>query len=129
MTTEVKMCLVSNIWIKLMYMNKGDEVEGHKHVFDHPHLLTQGSVEVEVEGQKSTFQAPHIIFIQKDKIHKIKALEDNTVGACIHAIRDGDAHEDIVDPSMIPVGVDPINWIEKIPNAKPLVYGMDPSKL
>jgi len=121
MTTEAKMSLISNIWIKLIYMNKDDCMEGHKHVFDHPHLLTSGSVEIDVEGVKTTFVAPHIIFIEKGKKHKITALEDNTVGACIHAIRDGDAIEDIVDPSMIPKGTDAFNWLTNIQNAKPLV--------
>jgi hypothetical protein len=34
-------------------------------------------------------------------------LDPGTVAACIHAIRDGDEVEDIVDPAMIPKGVNP----------------------
>ena len=104
-------------------------MDGHKHVFDHPHLLTQGSVEVNVEGVKSTFKAPHIIFIEKGKLHMITALEDNTVGACIHAIRDGDRVEDIIDPSMIPDGACAHNFLRDVPNAKPLAYGINPEEM
>ena len=102
----VQLALISNVWIKLMKFNfAGDIMEGHKHVFDHPTLLSIGSVEVDVEGVKTTFKAPHIIFIQKGRLHTITALEDGTVAACIHAIRDGDGVDDIVDPAMIPKGI------------------------
>lgn len=117
----IQMCLISNVWIKLISFKKGDVMEGHKHIFDHPHLLTQGSVEIDIEGEKTTFKAPHIIFIQKDKIHSITALEDNTVGACIHAIRDGNDIGDIIDPSMIPNGVDTLKLLEQKPDIKPLI--------
>jgi quercetin dioxygenase-like cupin family protein len=103
-----QLSLISNVWIKLMTFEKtGDVNEGHKHVFDHATLLVKGKVEVDVEGEKSVFDAPHIIFIAKERIHTITALEDGTVAACIHAIRDGDRIEDIVDPAMIPTGVNP----------------------
>jgi hypothetical protein len=125
----IQMSLISNIWIKLMNFEKaGDVNAGHSHVFDHPTLLVKGSVEVEVDGKKTKFMAPHIIFIRKEKIHTITALEDDTVAACIHAIRDGDAIEDIVDPAMIPEGISNFDWTS-IPNAKPLAYGMDPKDL
>ena len=103
-----QLSLISNVWIKLMTFEKtGDVNEGHKHVFDHATLLVKGKVEVDVEGEKSVFGAPHIIFIAKERIHTITALEDGSVAACIHAIRDGDRIEDIVDPAMIPTGVNP----------------------
>jgi hypothetical protein len=117
----IQMCLISNIWIKLISFKKGDVMQGHKHIFDHPHLLTQGSVEVDVEGEKTTFKAPHIIFIQKEKMHSITALEDNTVGACIHAIRDGDEVGDIIDPAMIPNGIDTLKALEQMSDVKPLI--------
>lgn len=127
---QVQLSLVSNVWIKLMtFENTGDLNPGHAHVFDHPSLLTQGSVNVEVDGRNTVFSAPHIIYIQKEKMHTITALEPNTVVACIHAIRDGDAIEDIVDPAMIPDGVTANNYIFEIPNAKPLAYNTNPKDL
>jgi hypothetical protein len=122
-----QMSLISNVWIKLMNFEKaGDFNPGHSHVFDHPTLLVKGSVKVEVDGKETVFTAPHIIFIRKEKEHTITALEDDTVAACIHAIRDGDAIEDIVDPSMIPDGTDILNMYATIPNLKKLAYGEDP---
>jgi quercetin dioxygenase-like cupin family protein len=118
-----QLSLISNVWIKLMtFQNAGDINEGHKHLFDHATLLVKGKVEVDVEGEKSVFDAPHIIFIIKDRIHTITALEDGTVAACIHAIRDGDRVDDIVDPIMIPAGVNPNHLPDFI---KPLAVPLD----
>ena len=126
---QVQLSIISNVWIKLLTFQKGDVMDGHRHVFDHPHLLTQGSVEVNVEGVLSTFKAPHIIFIEKDKLHSITALEDNTVGACIHAIRNGTRVEDVIDPSMIPAGTTVENLRQKVPTAQPLAYGIKPENM
>ena len=107
-TPKTQLSLISNLWIKLMtFEQAGDVNEGHKHVFDHPTLLVKGSLEVDIEGVKTRFDAPHIVFITRETVHTLTALEPGTVAACIHAIRDGDRHEDIVDPSMIPAGVNP----------------------
>jgi hypothetical protein len=45
------------------------------------------------------FAAPNMVFIQKDKVHQLTALEDNTVCACIHALRTVD--ETIVSPEFL----------------------------
>ena len=103
-----QLSLISNLWIKLMTFERtGDVNEGHKHVFDHPTLLVKGKLQVDVEGEISVFDAPHIVFIARDKVHPLTALEDGTVAACIHALRDGEQVEDIVDPAMIPAGINP----------------------
>jgi len=103
---QAQISLISNLWIKLMtFENVGDTNPGHKHVFDHPTLLVKGKVEIEVNGKKTVFEAPHIIFIAKEQVHTITALEAGTVAACIHAIRDGDGVDDIVDPATIPDGL------------------------
>jgi len=103
---ENKMVCVSNLWIRQMHFVKaGDQNEGHVHNFDHITLLSKGSVEVNVEGNVSQFKAPHLIYITKGKAHFIKALEDDTIACCVHALRTGEREEDILDPSMIPAGV------------------------
>jgi quercetin dioxygenase-like cupin family protein len=102
------MACVSNLWVRMMHFKKaGDQNEGHEHNFDHITLLSQGSVEVDVEGQKTVFKAPHMIYITAGKSHYIKALEDNTIASCLHALRTGEREEDILDPSMVPAGVNP----------------------
>jgi hypothetical protein len=104
----MKFALISNVWMKLMSFRKaGDFNPGHSHTFDHGTLLSQGSLEVDIDGQKTVFKAPTIIYIEKGKDHILTALEDNTVACCIHAIRDGEAIEDIVDAGMIPKGANP----------------------
>jgi hypothetical protein len=118
---HVKIGLVSNLWSKQMHFLKaGDTEQGHSHVFDHLTLLAKGSLKVTVEEKSTEFIAPHMIFIQKNKMHELQALEDNTVAYCIHALRDGEGVDDILDPSMIPDGIKNV-FAEGI--AKPLITG------
>lgn len=112
---EASIGLVSNLWVKMMHFKKtGDIEQGHAHVFDHLTLLASGSLRVVVNGASSDFKAPHMIYIKKDAVHELTALEDNTVAYCIHALRDGDGVEDIIDPATIPAG--------SIPEYKPLIH-------
>lgn len=109
-TPKVTMGCVANVFSKQIYFEKAGDIEnGHKHPFDHLTLLANGSVKIVVEGQETTFKAPHMIYIHKDKIHELTALEDNTVVYCIHALRDGNGVDDILDPAMIPNGVNPLH--------------------
>lgn len=95
----------ANIHTRMLhFLRAGDKIVGHKHTFDHLTLLASGSLRVVVDGVVSEFNAPHLIWIDKDKIHELTALEDNTVAACINGIRDGDGVADLIDPSMIPLG-------------------------
>ena len=102
---------VANLYSRQMAFKKAGDIElGHKHAFDHLTLLASGSLRVTVEGKTTEFKAPHMIYIHKDKVHELVALEDNTVAYCIHALRDGNGVDDILDPSMIPEGVDPTKF-------------------
>lgn len=104
---EVKLGCVANLFSRMMYFkNVGDVEHGHTHQFDHLTLLAAGKLQVTVEGRVSEFSAPHMIYIKKDKMHELVALEPNTVAYCIHALRFGENVEDIVDPSMIPDGAE-----------------------
>lgn len=98
---------VANLWSRMMHFEKiGDKELGHMHQFDHLTLLAKGKLQVTVEKYTTVFEAPHMIYIHKDKQHELMALEDNTIAYCIHALRDGNGVDDIVDPTMIPEGVD-----------------------
>lgn len=100
----------------MMRFQKAGDIEiGHTHQFDHLTLLAKGKLKVTVEGVASEFAAPHMIYIHKDKVHELKALTDETVAYCIHALRDKDSGE-ILDPSMIPAGVDPLSIAQLICN-------------
>lgn len=107
---EVKLGSVANLYCRMMYFkNVGDIEHGHTHAFDHLTLLAHGRLQVTVDGRVSEFEAPHMIYIKKDKMHELVALETNTVAYCIHAMRLGKDIDDIIDPSMIPEGVE-VNW-------------------
>lgn len=99
---------VSNLFSRMMYFKNAGDIEiGHTHQFDHLTLLAKGKLRVTVEGNTSEFTAPHMIYIHKDKVHELEALTDETVAYCIHALRDKGNNE-ILDPSMIPNGVNPL---------------------
>jgi hypothetical protein len=113
----IKIGSVSNIYVRQMhFVNAGDIEYGHSHKFDHLSLLSSGKVMSIVDGKESVFEAPMMIFIKKDIQHEFIALEDNTVLHCVHAIRNGEKVEDIVDPESIPAGIKP----EDIPNVMSL---------
>jgi hypothetical protein len=97
------------------FAKKGDVEVGHSHTYDHATLLSSGSVLYEVlDGKDGStiaskeFKAPGYIFVEKDKFHRITALEDNTVCACIHALRTID--EDIIPPDTL---IDPLYSTDK----------------
>jgi quercetin dioxygenase-like cupin family protein len=103
----VQIGCVANLWSRMMHFRKAGDIEhGHTHQFDHLTLLAKGRLKVTVEGVATEFTAPHMIYIHKDKVHELVALTDDTVAYCIHALRDKENNE-ILDPSMIPAGVDP----------------------
>lgn len=100
---------VANLFSRMMYFRKAGDIEiGHTHQFDHLTLLAKGRLKVTVDGVATEFTAPHMIYIRKDKVHELVALTDETVAYCIHALR-GKEDNDILDPSMIPAGVDPLS--------------------
>jgi quercetin dioxygenase-like cupin family protein len=107
---QTNISCVANLFSRMMHFKSvGDIEHGHKHQFDHLTLLASGKLQVTVDGIVTVFEAPHMIYIHKDKIHELVALEDNTVAFCIHALRDGNGVDDILDPAMVPNGVDAIS--------------------
>lgn len=103
---EIKIICVSNVYSRLMHFkNKGDVEDGHKHTYDHGSLVSSGSVLYEVLGDdgqavsSKVFTAPNFIFVDKDKNHRITALEKDTVCACIHALRTND--QELLDPDFL----------------------------
>jgi hypothetical protein len=128
---EICTVAVSNVFTRLMhFVNKGDIEVGHSHTYDHATLISSGSVLYEVlDGPDGNtvaakeFKAPGHVFVEKNKYHRITALEDNTVCACIHALRTID--EDIVPPDTLiqPVSLNeggPIRRIVEEQTGKPM---------
>jgi hypothetical protein len=104
---EIKIMCISNVYTRLMhFINKGDVEYGHSHEFDHGTLVSSGSVLVEVINPKTNeimsykkVVAPNFVYIEKHKYHKITSLDDNTVCACIHALRTND--DDLLSPDFL----------------------------
>lgn len=121
MSLNVQIGCVANLFSRMMHFENAGDIEiGHTHQFDHLTLLAKGRLRVSVDGNVSEFTAPHMLYIAKDKVHELVALEDNTTAFCIHAMRFGEAVEDIIDPSMVPAGV----YIPEMMN-KVVVEGTD----
>jgi hypothetical protein len=78
---EIKIICISNVYSRLMHFkNKGDVEDGQA-------------------VSSKVFKAPNFIFVDKDKKHKITALENNTVCACIHALKTID--QELLDPDFL----------------------------
>ena len=109
----VAISCVSNVFIKQMtFAEAGDFECGHSHVFDHVTLLASGKLRLTALGKSTDFTAPHHIFIKAGVEHELLALEANTVVHCIHALRDGERVEDIIDPASVPTHVQGANFAE-----------------
>lgn len=103
---KIKIGCVANLFSRMMHFKKVGDIElGHTHPFDHLTLLASGSLKVIANDKETVFEAPNMIYINKDVRHELVALQDNTVAYCIHALRDGNGVDDIIDPAMIPDGV------------------------
>ena len=99
----IKHSRISNVFVRMLSFAKaGDTILGHKHPFDHASLVAAGRVKVEVDGVETELAAPHLVLVRKDKVHRVTALDDNSVWVCIHALRTGKKEEDIIDPDMVP---------------------------
>jgi len=105
---------VSNIYVRLIHFKNNGNTESIKYPFDHIALLSDGKVKIVAEGISKEFCSPALIFVKKDLIHELIALEDNTVVLSIHGIRDGNRVEDVIDPEMIiiPPGSPGIDYIK-----------------
>jgi len=111
----VQIGCVANLYSRQMHFKKtGDCEHGHTHPFDHLTLLATGSLCVTVNGKATDFKAPHMIYIKAEHEHELVALEDNTVAYCIHALRNGDGVDDIIDPAAVPAGVNPMSFAKQV---------------
>jgi len=115
---EVKIIMAGNVYTRLMTFHKGDKEAEHSHQHDHATLVSSGSVIVRVKGQETTYTAPSMIWISKGIRHELEALEDGTVCACIHAVRDDNS--EILDPDMLPAGA--LNDYSLLGKIQPLVH-------
>jgi quercetin dioxygenase-like cupin family protein len=106
---------VANLYSRMMHFKRAGDTEiGHTHQFDHLTLLASGVLRVTVQGKITDFKAPHMIYIKAEHQHELVALEDNTVAFCIHPLRTSERVEDILDPAMVPEGVNPTQYSQPL---------------
>jgi len=118
-TPESKIIMTGSVYTRLMsFHKKGDKNIGHSHQYDHATLVASGSVVVRTKGQETIYKAPDLIWISKGIEHELEALEDNTICACIHALRDDNS--EIIDPAMIPAGT--VNDYSLFESFEPLIH-------
>jgi len=108
-----KLALISNVWTLMISLKKGEVHEGHSHTFDHTHLLSVGKVKLTIDGCESVFEAPTQIFIKRGLDHSMECISEESVGTCIHVIRNGMRVEDIVDPKSLPSYTEDEEFIAK----------------
>lgn len=120
---DIALAAVKNMWVRQMYFAKAGVVEdGHSHPIDHMTLLARGGLRVIVNNIATDYFARDggkIIYIHKDVEHTLVALEDKTLAFCIHALREDNETEDIIDPDSIPAGLDALG----MGIASPLIHG------
>ena len=122
MALNINIGCVANLFSRQIHFEKAGDIEqGHTHSFDHLTLLANGKLKIVVDGKESIFVAPKMIYIKADKMHELTALEDNTVAYCIHALRIGENVDDIIDPSMIPEGVNMLSIADSVLGCNPNV--------
>lgn len=83
---KVEFHLADNVFVKMIALPAGGMVaRGHKHSFDHTSFLATGSMRVWVDDTLlGDVKAPTGIFIAAGKVHRMQALEDNTLFLCVH---------------------------------------------
>lgn len=86
---------LGNIRIRpLVFEKAGDVIRGHTHNFDHVTYICHGAVQIDILEPDGTVGQSYIKrasdghnyqLIQAEKIHRLTALEDNSLGHCIYS--------------------------------------------
>ena len=131
-----KISIISNLWVRQVELKHGDTYGGHSHTFDHHHLLCVGSIKIKIgSGVEKVFTAPQMIFIPKNETHEFTAMTDETLGYCVHPIRNGKRIEDIISEDMKVGAVHnlakkgKIEEIEEVEQSKAVVWDVDKKEL
>ena len=108
---------LANLFIRTMaFKHAGDTEEdaGHVHTYPHAHYVSNGKIRFELDGVATDYTAPALFYVPAGVHHRLVALEDGTVGHCIHALRSQDGSGEPLDPALIPAGVSAIALADPI---------------
>jgi hypothetical protein len=90
-----------NIYTRMSVFEKaGDETGSATYVYDRVILVTHGTVTVEYGDKTTTAHSPSIVITPSGVVQKITALEDDSIIFSIHAVRNGQNANDVVDPEI-----------------------------
>lgn len=80
--------LIDGVYSKVFVARRaGTFIGQHSHVYDHGHLVASGEVRLFVDDKEvGDFSAGAMILIEAGKKHVLLALENNTMGVCIHNV-------------------------------------------
>ncbi len=78
--------VIDDVYTKVFIARKaGTFIGQHAHAYPHGHLVAAGAVRLFVDQvEAGDFGPGDMITIQAGKEHVLLALENNTIGACIH---------------------------------------------
>lgn len=103
MSQTHSIAIADNVFVKMMsFPLEGMTHAGHSHTFDHVTLLATGSVRMVHDNGEAVYTAPHLIITPKGIAHRFDVLAPNTTLCCIHAVRDGDGVNDVVEQEVTP---------------------------
>lgn len=91
---HLKEWMSGNIFIRQTRLESiGNYTDGHTHNFDHTTIFFQGSFRVTAtltDGSQviREFTAPDYVLIKADVLHRIEALQDNSIYWCVYSHRD-----------------------------------------
>lgn len=86
--------MYGNIFFRMFTLCKGEEIPCHSHEHRHITLVCHGSVLAIIQGEDTeTYRKGEACPVEKDIEHGYRALEDGTVLACIHVVRETETGE------------------------------------
>ena len=94
--------VADNVAVRMMHFQaSGDTHNGHIHKFDHLSILARGAVRIEFNDGVQEHTAPCLIMVPKLVRHQFVATQPDTVLCCVHAVREGEAIEDVAPQDII----------------------------
>jgi quercetin dioxygenase-like cupin family protein len=76
--------VMAGMWFReLVFAKAGDHHAGHRHSHDHVTYIARGRVAVQCEGKTVEVAAPCLVQIEREKVHDLTALDDQSIAICV----------------------------------------------
>ena len=121
MSTEFTDCtnalgIWGNMFFRMFTLCKGEEIPCHAHEHRHVTFVCHGSVLAIVQGEDTeTYRKGEACPVESNIEHGFRALEEGTVLACVHVVRESDSGEalDWDDALRLPYNAKHNSYIEQ----------------